>query len=191
MGEKRMGKSEGNFITLSDLEEKGYHPLSYRYFCLTAHYRSPLKFTWSALEAAQRALFRLYENMKKYPKEETKYDEKYEEEFHKAINDDLDMPKALAITWELVKDDKLAPEVKRATLLQFDKVLGLSLDNPPEIKIEIPEEIWKLVEERELARKNKDWEKADRIREEIKNRGYIIEDTPQGPRIKKATPLTK
>lgn len=191
MGEKRMGKSEGNFITLSDLEEKGYHPLSYRYFCFTAHYRSPLKFTWSALEAAQRALFRLYENMKKYPKEEAKYDEKYEEEFHKAINDDLDMPKALAITWELVKDDKLAPEVKRATLLQFDKVLGLSLDNPPEIKIEIPEEIWKLVEERELARKNKDWEKADRIREEIKNRGYIIEDTPQGPRIKKATPLTK
>ena len=191
MGEKRMGKSEGNFITLSDLEEKGYHPLSYRYFCLTAHYRSPLKFTWSALEAAQRALFRLYENMKKYPKEEAKYDEKYEEEFHKAINDDLDMPKALAITWELVKDDKLPPEVKRATLLQFDKVLGLSLDNPPEIKIEIPEEIWKLVEERELARKNKDWEKADKIREEIKNRGYIIEDTPQGPRIKKATPLTK
>jgi len=106
-------------------------------------------------------------------------------------SDLLDMPKALAITWELVKDDKLAPEVKRATLLQFDKVLGLSLDNPPEIKIEIPEEIWKLVEERELARKNKDWEKADRIREEIKNRGYIIEDTPQGPRIKKATPLTK
>lgn len=191
MGEKRMGKSEGNFITLSDLEEKGYHPLSYRYFCLTAHYRSPLKFTWTALEAAQRALFRLYENIKRYPQGNASYDKKYEEEFHKAINDDLDMPKALAITWELVKDDKISPEVKRETLLQFDKVLGLSLDNPPEIKIEIPEEIWKLVEEREVARKNKDWEKADKIREEIKNRGYIIEDTPQGPRVKKTTPLTK
>jgi len=191
MGEKRMGKSEGNFITLSDLEEKGYHPLSYRYFCLTAHYRSPLRFTWTALESAQRALFRLYENMKRYPQENASYDKKYEEEFHKAINDDLDMPKALAITWELVKDDQVPPEVKRATLLQFDKVLGLSLNNPPEIKIEIPEEIWKLVEERELARKNKDWEKADKIREEIRNKGYIIEDTPQGPRVKKATPLTK
>jgi len=129
--------------------------------------------------------------MKRYPQENASYDKKYEEEFHKAINDDLDMPKALAITWELVKDDQVPPEVKRATLLQFDKVLGLSLNNPPEIKIEIPEEIWKLVEERELARKNKDWEKADKIREEIRNKGYIIEDTPQGPRVKKATPLTK
>lgn len=191
MGDKKMAKSEGNFVTLSDLEEKGYHPLAYRYFCLTAHYRTPLRFTWTALEGAQRALNRLYENMKKYPKKDVEFHKEYEEEFHKAINDDLDMPKAIAITWELIKDDKIPPEVKRATLLQFDKVLGLSLDNPPEIKVEVPEEIWQLLEERETARKNKDWKKADEIREEIKKRGYIIEDTPQGPRIKKATLLSK
>jgi cysteinyl-tRNA synthetase len=191
MGEKKMAKSEGNFLTLSDLEERGYHPLAYRYFCLTAHYRSPLRFTWSALEGAQRALNRLYENMRRYPQVEADFDKEYEERFHQAINDDLDMPKALAILWELVKDDKIAPEVKRATILQFDKVFGLSLDNPPEVKIEVPEEIWQLLEEREKARKEKNWEKADKIREEIKQRGYIIEDTPQGPRIKKATILNK
>lgn len=191
MGDKKMAKSEGNFVTLSDLEEKGYHPLAYRYFCLTAHYRTPLRFTWTALEGAQRALNRLYENMKKYPKKDVEFHKEYEEEFHKAINDDLDMPKALAITWELIRDENIPPEVKRVTLLKFDKVLGLSLDNPPEIKIEVPEEILQLLEERELARKNKDWKKADEIREEIKKRGYIIEDTPQGPRIKKATLLSK
>lgn len=191
MGDKKMAKSEGNFVTLSDLEEKGYHPLAYRYFCLTAHYRTPLRFTWTALEGSQRALNRLYENIKRYPKKEVEFHKEYEERFHKAINDDLDMPKALAITWELIKDDNISPEIKRATLLQFDKVLGLSLDNPPEIKVEVPEEIWQLLEERETARKNKDWKKADEIREEIKKRGYIIEDTPQGPRIRKSTLLSK
>jgi len=185
LGEKRMGKSEGNFITLSVLEEKGYNPLAYRYFCFTAHYRSPLKFTWSAIDSAQRALNRLYENIKKYPREDVEFHKEYEEKFHLAINDDLDMPKAISILWELIRDDTITPEVKRATLIQFDKVLGLSLDNPPEIKIDVPEEIWNLLEEREIARKEKNWERADKIREEIKNRGYIIEDTPQGPRIKK------
>jgi len=185
LGEKRMGKSEGNFITLSVLEEKGYNPLAYRYFCFTAHYRSPLKFTWSAIDSAQRALNRLYENIKKYPREDVEFHKEYEEKFHLAINDDLDMPKAISIVWELIKDDTITPEVKRATLIQFDKVLGLSFDNPPEIKIDVPEEIWNLLEEREIARKEKNWERADKIREEIKNRGYIIEDTPQGPRIKK------
>jgi cysteinyl-tRNA synthetase len=185
LGEKRMGKSEGNFITLSVLEEKGYNPLAYRYFCFTAHYRSPLKFTWSAIDSAQRALNRLYENIKKYPREDVEFHKEYEEKFHLAINDDLDMPKAISIVWELIRDDTITPEVKRATLIQFDKVLGLSLDNPPEIKIDVPEEIWNLLEEREIARKEKNWERADKIREEIKNRGYIIEDTPQGPRIKK------
>ncbi|MGB9857722.1 MAG: cysteine--tRNA ligase [Dictyoglomaceae bacterium] len=185
LGEKRMGKSEGNFITLSVLEEKGYNPLAYRYFCFTAHYRSPLKFTWFAIDSAQRALNRLYENIKRYPKQDVEFHKEYEEKFHLAINDDLDMPKALSIVWELIRDDTVAPEVKRATLIQFDKVLGLSLDSPPEIKIEVPEEIWNLLEERERARKEKNWELADKIREEIKNKGYIVEDTPQGPRIRK------
>lgn len=185
LGEKRMGKSEGNFITLNVLEEKGYNPLAYRYFCFSAHYRSPLKFTWLAIDSAQRALNRLYENIKRYPKYNVDFHREYEEEFHKAINDDLDMPKAISIVWELIRDDNVSPEVKRATLIQFDKVLGLSLDNPPEVKIEVPDEIWELLEEREKARKEKNWEKADKIREEIKNKGYIIEDTPQGPRIKK------
>lgn len=185
LGEKRMGKSEGNFITLSVLEEKGYNPLAYRYFCFSAHYRSPLRFTWIAIDSAQRALNRLYENMKKYPKVDAEFHKEYEEKFHLAINDDLDMPKAISILWELVRDDSVSPEVKRATLIQFDKVLGLSLDNPPEIKIEVPDEIWEMLEERERARKEKNWEKADKIREEIKDKGYIIEDTPQGPRIKK------
>ncbi len=185
LGEKRMGKSEGNFITLSVLEEKGYNPLAYRYFCFSAHYRSPLKFTWFAIDSSQRALNRLYENIRRYPKRDVEFHKEYEERFHSAINDDLDMPQAISIVWELIRDNSVSPEVKRSTLIQFDKVLGLSLDNPPEIRIEIPDEIWELVEERERARREKNWEKADRIREEIKSKGYIIEDTPQGPRIKK------
>lgn len=185
LGEKRMGKSEGNFITLSILEEKGYNTLSYRYFCLSAHYRSPLKFSWLAIDSSQRALNRLYENIKRYPKRDVEFHKEYEERFHSAINDDLDMPKAISIVWELIRDNNVSPEVKRSTLIQFDKVLGLSLDNPPEIKIEVPDEIWELLEERERARKEKNWEKADKIREEIKDKGYILEDTPQGPRVKK------
>ncbi len=185
LGEKRMGKSEGNFITLSILEEKGYNPLAYRYFCFSAHYRSPLKFTWLAIDSSQRALNRLYENIKRYPKKNVEFHKEYEERFHSAINDDLDMPKAISIVWELIRDNNVSPEVKKSTLIQFDKVLGLSLDNPPEIKIEVPDEIWELLEERERARKEKNWEKADKIREEIKDKGYIIEDTPQGPRVKK------
>lgn len=185
LGEKRMGKSEGNFITLSILEEKGYNTFSYRYFCLSAHYRSPLKFAWLAIDSSQRALNRLYENIKRYPKRDVEFHKEYEERFHSAINDDLDMPKAISIVWELIRDNNVSPEVKRSTLIQFDKVLGLSLDNPPEIKIEVPDEIWELLEERERARKEKNWEKADKIREEIKDKGYILEDTPQGPRVRK------
>jgi cysteinyl-tRNA synthetase len=107
---------------------------------------------------------------------------KYEEAFLEAINDDLNMPKALSIVWDLVKTkEKINAKDRLKLLFEFDKVLGLNLEK----KEEIPDEIKKLVEEREEARKKGDFEKADEIREKIKSLGYSVEDTEEGPKIKK------
>ena len=185
MKEDKMSKSKGNFITLTDLEEKGYPALSYRYLCLTTHYRKRLIFSWEAMDSAKKAYMRLknwFLDVKEAEPVHNKNTEKYRKEFHKAINNDLDMPKALSITWEMLRSS-LSKGEKHYLLKEFDKVLGLKLDK--EEKIDIPDEIKKLVEEREKYRKEKKYREADRIRNIIKEKGYIIDDTPMGPRIRK------
>jgi len=183
----KMAKSEGNFITLKTLVEKGLSPLSYRYLVLSAHYRSPLTFSWESLEGAQTALNKIYKHFLQLveikPQQVGEVDEKYREKFLAYTNDDLDTPKALALLWELVKDDSVSPSNKKATLLDFDKVLGLGF---AEQKLEeIPEEILRLVEEREEARKQEDWQKSDEIRTKITSLGYEIKDTDEGANITK------
>lgn len=179
---QKMSKSLGNFYTLKDVTDKGFTPLALRYLFLTAHYRTGLNFTWEALEGAQNALNKLYDAIRNYPEPEIGCAE-FERRFEEAINDDLNTPQALAIMWELIKSDYPAG-AKKKTLLEFDKVFGLGFDK---IKpLEIPDEIRKLVNERETARKNKDWKRSDDLRKEIENKGYAIEDTPEGSKIKKA-----
>ena len=111
----------------------------------------------------------------------------YKEKFDSAVTDDLNTPEAIAFLWELVKDEKISPQDKKATLLYFDTMLGLSFSTLPSLfehTKNIPEEVQKLVEERETARKEKDWEKADSLRKEIAQKGFVVEDSENGPVIK-------
>jgi len=190
LGEARMGKSEGNIMTISELEKLGYEPLAFRYLCLTAHYRMPLNFSLEALSAAQNGLKGLQElglNAQNWRSsgDEIEWLEQMKKEFRIAIEDDLNMPQALAVVWNLVREGNRRQERGAWEVLKdFDRVLGLRLAETVEGQSDIPDEIRRLAEERALAREKKDWATADRLRQEIINRGYIIEDTRDGWRLK-------
>ncbi|MDP2908123.1 MAG: hypothetical protein Q8O03_09410 [Nanoarchaeota archaeon] len=189
-GEK-VSKSLGGLFTISELEEQGFEPLSYRYFCLTAHYRKPLAFSLEALAGAQNSYHnmknRIIELLEERKSVETKTGKikKYEEEFHKEINNDLNMPKALAVVWAMLKDEGISSKDKYSLALKFDEVLGLNLKELKKEETKISEEIEDLIKEREKARKEKDWKKSDEIRNKLKEKGITLEDTPEGPRWKK------
>jgi len=186
-GEKaKMAKSKGEILTVKNLVEKGFDPLAFRYLCLTAHYRSELVFTWESSKAAQNALFTLREHVRRLREnleDERKSSEKTEEyrkEFLKAVNDDLNMPKALSVVWKLLRDEtEVSNREKYELLLEFDKVFALDLAKE-EIGEGLPKEAEELIGRREEARKAKDWDTADKIREQLKKMGVVIEDTPQG-----------
>lgn len=178
---EKMAKSAGNFFKLTDLAEHTISPLAYRYWLLTAHYRSPVNFTYEAVGASQNALIKMIKTIMHYPKEGNIIVE-YQQKFLSFINDDLNMPKALALAWELIGDNTQNEGDKRATLIDFDRIFGLKLDSVPEIEpsADIPEEILALSEAREQARKAKDWTKADALRIEIENRGFTVSDNKDG-----------
>ena len=180
MKESKMSKSLGNILTLGSLKEQGFSALDYRYLCLTTHYRSPLLFSTENLEAAKTSYNRL-KNIAKELADDKKINEKYLEEFKKALEDDLDMPGALAVLWTLARDDKA--EGKLGAIKEMDKVLGLKLLEKE--KISVPEEVKKLAEEREKARKKKDFKKSDELREKIKKLGFAVNDTKDGYEINK------
>lgn len=183
LGEARMGKSLGNFIRLQDLIDEGFDPLAYRYFCLGAHYRAKLSFSLESMNSAARSFDRL--RLLAYEMGEPgAVNEDYVDAFVSQINDDLNMPRALAITWELVRSELPSP-VKKATLLLFDQVLGLRLGTWKPAEEAIPPAILELVELRQQARKEKRWAEADSLRNQVQSAGYEIEDTLQGPRVKK------
>jgi len=178
-GEK-ISKSKGGLFTLSELEEKGFNPMAFRYLMFTAHYRTPLNFSLQALQEAQNGYERL-NNIISEIKDDKKINKKYLEEFEKAIDNDLDMPKALSVLWKMLRDQKAIGKIK--TIAEMDKVFGLDLLKKEELKI--PQEVEKLINERETARKNKDFKKSDELRDKIKELGYLVEDTIEGQKIKK------
>jgi len=180
MKEGKMSKSLGNILILKDLKEKGFSPLDYRYLVLTSHYRGQLLFTEETLEAAKNTYQRL-KNIILELKDDGKINEKYLKEFEDAINDDFDTPKALAVLWKLVRDQKA--DGKYQTIVKMDKVFGLDLLKKEEIKI--PKEIQLLLEKRQETRKKKDWKLADELRDKIKKLGYTVDDTINGPKLKK------
>ena len=189
----KMAKSAGNFYTLRDVIARGYDPLAFRYLVLGAHYKSKVNFTWQAMDAAKATLDNLYEFMGRLDQvTPTGLDEAVEranQAFVEAMDDDLNTPVALASVFGLVKEvnvhGKGGREVFEA-MVDFDRVLGLKLaEKARAVSAEIPTEIQALVEERERARKVKDWGASDRIRDQILGMGYVIEDTPQGARVKK------
>jgi len=178
---EKMSKSKGNFIILDTLIEKKINPLAYRYLCLTAHYRSKLTFSWKSLEGAQNALKNLYQKITALEDNNGKPNEEYGKKFSELINNDLDMPKAIALMWKMIDDKKLSGKQKRKLLLDFDKVFGLGLGKIKKQKI--PKNILELANTREQHRKNKEWKKSDEIRSKIEKAGYEIEDTEQGAKI--------
>jgi cysteinyl-tRNA synthetase len=183
-GEK-VSKSKGGLFTISELEEKCYSPLDYRYFCLTANYRTQLSFTLDSLDSAKNSLQRIkriISSLLESNNENSKIaNDKYLKEFEKAINNDLDMPSALAVLWKLLRDEKADGKIK--TIEKMDLVLGLKLLEKE--KIEIPAEVKKLVEEREKARKNKDFKKSDDLRDKINKLGFNIADSKEGMKVSK------
>ena len=178
----KMSKSLGNFFTLQDIVDKGYDPLSFRYLLLTAKYSAGLNFTWNSLSGAQKALFSLRERIAEWEDAGAEPDASLLAEFKSHINDDLNMPQALALLWKAV-GLPISTAVKRSTFIEFDKALGLGLIKTKED--DIPEGIKTLIEKREALRKEKKWDEADKVRIELESQGYKVKDTKEGSRVKK------
>lgn len=190
MSGEKIAKSVGNIAYLSDITERGLHPLALRYFFLQAHYRTPLSFSFDAVTGAGGALSRLWRLVGEIEKESGGKGEPSDAQsrFVAAIRDDLNTPQALGILWESLKGEEFSPEEKWGLIERADRLLGLSLLDAPEEAVvhDVPEEVQKLLEERETARKAKDFKAADALRTDIKNRGYLVEDGPEGPVLTKA-----
>jgi len=185
LADAKMAKSAGEFLRVQSLIDRGYDPLAYRYLCLTAHYRGQLNFTWDALDAAATALDRMRNGVYALASDEgTHPDPALVDRFATEINDDLNVPRALAIAWETLRGD-LPPATRRRTLLAFDRIFGLGLASwvPP---VEVaPEAIKALAEARAAARAAKNWSEADRLRGELHAAGWEMEDRAGGYSLKK------
>ena len=180
----KLSKSLNNFYTLSDLKEKGYLPEVYRMFNFGSSYRIPINFTWDGMDASLKALIKLKEGYQNHLNGNDEIEDdvikNYEVKFHQAINDDLNMPMAMSVVWDVIKNSKKSMKFAEL-LLKFDTVLGLNIDKPIESQEKmIPDEIIELAEKRKMARENKDWAESDRIRDEIAKKGYTIKDTKNG-----------
>ncbi len=179
---KKMSKSLNNFYTLNDIKAKGFSGLDFRYLCLGAHYRTKMNFTWDGLEGARNARTRLKRIIEDFDVNIGSINTEYSGQFNLKMANDLDSPGALSVLWELVRDDKISPEDKLATVAEMDRVLGLDLIQK-EAKTELSVEQKSMVEEREAARKVGDWAKSDKIRSELAEQGINIEDTAEGTKI--------
>ncbi len=181
---KKMARSAGNYYILDDIIKKGFSPLAFRYLTLTTHYKARLNFTWESLEAAGNALNNLYRKISSFGEPSETGSEEHEEKFLRVINDDLDMPSALTVVHELV-DSKIEDSAKASSLLKFDKVLGLGFEEYSKLGNTKLADVWNLVEQREKARREKDFAKADALRAEIAKIGYEVVDDTSGAKLKK------
>lgn len=185
----KMSKSLGNTYTVSQLDEMGYSPLSFRYFCLNAHYRSKLNFTFEAMDSAVKSLANYRAAAKKHKGQAGDVSDeaiaKFYAEFEDAINDDLNIPKALGVAWSAAKYDTKSQKIYDL-LLKFDDILALDIEAEGVKKTAlIPEsEIEEMIARRNEARKSKNYALADQIRADLANKGIIIEDTPEGTKYK-------
>ncbi|MBX3060752.1 MAG: cysteine--tRNA ligase [Anaerolineae bacterium] len=181
LNESRMSKSSGEFLRLQLLIDRGYDPLAYRYYCLNSVYRAKLNFNWEGMDAATTALNRLRQTVYEWGAPGS-VDEEFLDRFQAEINDDLNMPRALALAWELVKSDRSAA-TKKAMMLMMDRVFGLRLAEWQPAVQTIPDEINQLAQQRQTARAAKNWAEADRLRQQIVAAGFEVQDTAVGPQI--------
>jgi cysteinyl-tRNA synthetase len=174
---RKMSKSLSNFYVLEDIKSKGFSPLDLRYFYIGAHYRSKINFTWEAIEASRNARQRLNSIIGGLRTEqEGEVNQEYISRFEEALSSDLNSPEAFAVLWALIRDEKIKPNDRFATVIAMDKYLGLSLGEVYEEKI--PENVKDLAEKRKQARIERDFEGSDKLREEILSKGWVIEDKP-------------
>ena len=183
-----MGKSLGNAYTLSDIEDNGFEPLALRYFYLSGHYRKPLNFTWKSIEQAEQSLDRLKGTVIRLKDDGVRNEDSekgYREKFETCLYDDLNIPQALAVLWEVLKEeDEVLPDASKKVLVEeMDKVFGLDLMSS--IEEIVPEDILELVEKREKYREEGEWRLADVMRDTIQENGYEVADTPDGPAVRK------
>ncbi|MBI1907969.1 cysteine--tRNA ligase [Candidatus Uhrbacteria bacterium] len=179
----KMSKSLGNVYSLDDLAAKGISALGYRYFVLGAHYRTQQNFTWDAATAAEHALNKLVDVARTWEKPSAA-DEATTAAFMEHVNNDLDTPGALAVLWTFVNDAGVQSDVKAATVLAMDEVLGLALEDVVARPIRMTDEAQKLLDERQAARAAKDWGKSDALRDQLAELGYLVEDTAEGQRVR-------
>ncbi|MBP9758680.1 cysteine--tRNA ligase [Candidatus Dojkabacteria bacterium] len=189
---KKMSKSEGTSYFLSDVIDKGFHPLDLRYFFLQSHYRSKQNFTWEALLSAKVAYEKiigvLVEISKNNKSNEKDIDKKYVQQFKNSLAEDFNVPSALAVLWEVIKSQELSDQIKISTIYSFDKVLGLDFENRVKVKSgenkTINPEAEKILLQREDARKNKDWGKSDELRDLLLQKYKVkVEDTSEGQKF--------
>lgn len=180
----KMSKSKGEFLTVSLLEQKGYDPLSYRYFCLNSHYRNQLTFSWEALESAENAYTKLKNKIKLLDKTPDLSDKKldyYQDKFKDAISNDLNTSSMITLIYDVLKDEELSDFTKLYLIDDFDKVLSLGLiEEEKEVSEELEELILVKIEERNQAKKNKNFDLADKIRDELFEKGVKLIDSREG-----------
>ncbi len=188
----KMSKSKGEFLTLSVLKERGYDPLDYRYFCLGGHYRSQLVFSWDSIDGAKNGRKNLMNQVNKLKRETkpaqslTEKSQEYVNQFFAHFANDLNAPRALATMWATLNDKELEGEQKLAALYEMDRILGLDLAKEfKEEEVAIPQEILDLVEERRLAKGEKNYSRADKLRDIVEKAGFRLKDTPEGTEVTK------
>lgn len=190
----KMSKSKGDFLTVSLLEEKGYDPVIYRMFCLQSHYRKPLEFSYEALDNIKSAYVKLVkriQDLKADGSVETEKFREYKERFEKELCNDLNTSMAITVVYDLLKAD-MSDATKRALIEDFDKVLSLNLltavveEANTGVDAEMEAYILAMIEERKAAKKEKNFARADEIRDILLEKGIILEDTREGVKWKKA-----
>jgi cysteinyl-tRNA synthetase len=182
----KMAKSGGSVVRLADLEEHGIEPLAFRFFLLGAHYRQQVTYSDEAIQGAQSAYRRLVRHAVELRESQEslgpEHVESHRSRFRDALDDDLNSPQALAVVWEVVRSRELGPREKWSLLEDFDRVLGLDLAHARLDEGELDDEVQQLIDERERARANRNFPRADQIRDELQARGIVLEDSPQGTR---------
>lgn len=191
LNKEKMSKSKGGFLVLDDLINKGFDPLSFRMLVLSAHYRAQLNFSWEAVENAERNLDKLKKAVLRFKAESVSAEslsstgQALMNEFDAAMYSDLNTPRALAALWKAINDPDMSAGEKLAVLYRMDEVFGFRLIEWEEESIAIPEEATELLNQRTRAREEKDYAKADEIRDKLQEIGFQIEDSPEGPKLKK------
>ncbi|MGE5042061.1 MAG: cysteine--tRNA ligase [Candidatus Levyibacteriota bacterium] len=174
--DQKMSKSLGNIYTVKDLENKGFNPLAFRYLTFQTHYRAEMNFTWDALAAAQSALESLYEIASEFNEVHKFSNIDYERDFLDALRQDLNMPKALSILWDVARNARMPLPEKAATIREMDKILGLNIFEMARMRLKVPRSVLQLAQERDLLRANKQYIRSDQLRNKIEKMGYNVKD---------------